>query len=65
MTKEYDNIILVGGCALNCVANPLAGEFFTNVHVPANPGDAGSAVGCVLAHTKQFLDMPMHIPDMT
>lgn len=59
MTKElYDNIILVGGCALNCVANPLAGEFFTNVHVPANPGDAGSAIGCVLAHQKQFLEMP-------
>jgi carbamoyltransferase len=59
MTDElYENIILVGGCALNCVANPIAGEFFTNVHVPANPGDAGSAIGCVLAHQKQFLEMP-------
>jgi carbamoyltransferase len=28
------------------------------VHVPANPGDAGSAIGCVLAHQKQFLEMP-------
>ena len=55
---KYSNIIIAGGCALNCVANPLAGEFFTNVHVPANPGDAGSAIGCVLAQTKQFLDMP-------
>ena len=54
---KYDNIILVGGCALNCVANPLAGLFFKNVHVPANPGDAGSAIGCVLAHRKQFMYM--------
>ena len=54
---KYNNIILVGGCALNCVANPLAGEFFTNVHVPANPGDAGSAIGCVLAHKKEFMYM--------
>ena len=54
---EYENIILVGGCALNCVANPLAGLFFKNVHVPANPGDAGSAIGCVLAHRKEFMYM--------
>ncbi len=54
---KYSNIILVGGCALNCVANPLAELFFKNVHVPANPGDAGSAVGSVLAHTKQFMYM--------
>jgi len=54
---KYENIILVGGCALNCVANPLAGLFFKNVHVPANPGDAGSAIGCVLAHRKEFMYM--------
>ena len=55
---KYSNIIIAGGCALNCVANPLAELFFKNIHVPANPGDAGSAIGCVLAQTKQFLDMP-------
>ena len=55
---NYSSIIIAGGCALNCVANPIAGEFFKNVHVPANPGDAGSAIGCVLAHTKEFLEMP-------
>jgi len=54
---KYENIILVGGCALNCVANRLAGLFFKNVHVPANPGDAGSAIGCVLAHRKEFMYM--------
>tara|TARA_B110000046_G_scaffold64379_1_gene71856 strand:+ start:10345 stop:11829 length:1485 start_codon:yes stop_codon:yes gene_type:complete len=55
---KYNNIIIAGGCALNCVANSLAGLFFENVHVPANPGDAGSAIGCVLAQTKQFMPMP-------
>ena len=54
---KYDSIILAGGCALNCVANPLAELFFKNVHVPANPGDAGSAIGCVLAHWKRFMPM--------
>ena len=54
---KYDSIILAGGCALNCVANPLAELFFKNVHVPANPGDAGSAIGCVLAHWKKFMLM--------
>ena len=54
---KYKNVILVGGCALNCVANPLAQLFFENVHVPANPGDAGSAIGAVLAVKKQFMPM--------
>jgi len=39
------------------VANPLAQLFFKNVHVPANPGDAGSAIGAVLAVKKQFMHM--------
>lgn len=54
---KYNSIVLAGGCALNCVANPLAQLFFENVHVPGNPGDAGSAIGCVLAHWKQFMYM--------
>ena len=54
---KYDSITLAGGCALNCVANPLAELLFKNVHVPANPGDAGSAIGCVLAHWKKFMLM--------
>ena len=54
---KYDSVILVGGCALNCVANPLAQLFFKNVHVPANPGDAGSAIGAVLAVKQEFMPM--------
>jgi carbamoyltransferase len=48
--KNYDskNLVLVGGCALNCVANPIAKKYYKNVWIVPNPGDAGSAVGCVL-----------------
>ena len=52
-SKTSENLVLMGGCALNCVANTLAYKYFDNVWIMPNPGDAGSAVGCVLAHTKQ------------
>jgi carbamoyltransferase len=38
-----DNLILMGGCALNCVANSrIEGK---NLWIMPNPGDAGSALG--------------------
>ena len=49
-----DNLILMGGCALNCVANPLAYRYFNNVYIMPNPGDAGSAIGSVLAHKPHW-----------
>ena len=52
------NLVLMGGCALNCSANHLAYKYFDNVWIMPNPGDAGSAIGCVLAHKKQFMSMP-------
>jgi len=51
-----NKIALAGGCALNCVANDLALEVFTNVWIYPNPGDAGSSVGTVLAYRKQKID---------
>ena len=51
------NLVLMGGCALNCSANHRAYDFFDNVWIMPNPGDAGSAVGCVLAHKKEFMPM--------
>ena len=47
--SNVDKIAIVGGCALNCVANTLAFNFYEHVWIPPNPGDAGSAVGAVLA----------------
>ena len=50
------NIVLMGGCALNCVANRIAYKYFTNVWIMPNPGDAGSSIGCVLDSTKDFIE---------
>jgi len=48
MTQPSANLVLVGGCALNCVANPIAKKYYNNVWIVPNPGDAGSSIGCVL-----------------
>ena len=53
------NLVLMGGCALNCSANRLTGKYFDNTWVYPNPGDAGSAIGAVLAqkpHWKDYTD---------
>ena len=52
------NLVFMGGCALNCSANSILTSDWDNVHIMANPGDAGSAVGCVLAHRKEHMSMP-------
>ena len=52
------NLVLMGGCALNCSANHLAYKYFDKVWIMPNPGDAGSAVGSVLAHKKKHIDWP-------
>jgi len=52
------NLVLMGGCALNCSANSIAYRYFDNVWIMPNPGDAGSAIGSVLAHKKQHMQMP-------
>ena len=46
-------VAIVGGCALNCVANTLAYNFYDSVWVPPNPGDAGSAIGAILSGTRR------------
>jgi carbamoyltransferase len=52
------NLVLMGGCALNCAANSTIYKDWNDVWIMPNPGDAGSAIGCVLAHKKQHMDMP-------
>jgi len=51
------NLILMGGCALNCVANSKIAELgiYDNIWIMPNPGDAGSAIGAVAAYTQQRL----------
>ena len=50
-----DNLVFTGGCALNCAANRLLGKYYDNIWIMPNPGDAGSSIGSVLAHTKKRL----------
>jgi carbamoyltransferase len=50
------NLVLMGGCALNCSANSTIYKDWENVWIMPNPGDAGSAVGAVLAKYKQHIE---------
>lgn len=52
------NLVLMGGCALNCSANSSIYKDWNRVWIMPNPGDAGSAIGAVLAHKKQHMPMP-------
>jgi carbamoyltransferase len=54
------NLVLMGGCALNCSANKYTGKYFDNTWIMPNPGDAGSAIGAVLAHKPQWRIDPRH-----
>lgn len=40
-----DNLVYMGGVALNCLANRNLGEYFENIWIMPNPGDAGSSLG--------------------
>ena len=53
-----DNLVLMGGCALNCSANSIAYDYFKDVWIMPNPGDAGSAIGSVLAHYETHIEFP-------
>jgi carbamoyltransferase len=52
---QSENLVLMGGVALNCVANELIAkeQCFENIWIMPNPGDAGSSLGCILAHTRK------------
>lgn len=47
---EYENLILVGGCALNCLTNSrlVKEKYFKNVFIPPFPNDEGISMGAVL-----------------
>ena len=51
---DSKNLVLMGGCALNCSANRLTGDYFDSTWIMPNPGDAGSAVGAVLAKHPEW-----------
>ncbi len=40
-----NNLVYMGGVALNCAANARIGNYFENIWIMPNPGDAGSSLG--------------------
>jgi len=55
--SDTNKLAIAGGCALNCVANTMAYNLYTDVWIPANPGDAGSSAGAIMAGTKTHTPM--------
>ena len=58
-TKELTgkkNLVYMGGCALNCLANRLISSYFKRHWIMPNPGDAGSSLGAVLAGLKKSIN---------
>jgi carbamoyltransferase len=44
-----NNLVFMGGCALNSSANTLLWNIFSDVWIMPNPGDAGSSLGAAAA----------------
>ena len=49
------NLVVMGGCALNCKANSSATTYYDRVWIMPNPGDAGSSIGAVLANKETHI----------
>lgn len=50
-----NNLVYMGGVALNCSANRRLGECFDHIWIMPNPGDAGSSLGAAaLAYGKRL-----------
>ena len=53
MLGSSKNLVYGGGVALNCLANRLLGEYYDNIWIMPNPGDAGSSLGAAcLGYSK-------------
>ena len=50
------NLVLMGGCALNCAANPISYNHYENVWIMPSPGDSGSSLGSILSYRKKHID---------
>ena len=51
-----NNLVFMGGCALNCSANTLLWNIFNDIWIMPNPGDAGSSLGAAAALYGKHLD---------
>lgn len=50
------NLVFMGGCALNCLANTKLYDIWDKVWIMPNPGDAGSSLGAALAVYGSHVD---------
>jgi carbamoyltransferase len=52
-----EHLVLMGGVALNCVANSVIAKScgFNNIWIMPNPGDAGSSLGAALAYRGKHM----------
>ena len=50
---DTDNLVYMGGCAMNSKANEYEVKAWNRVWSLPNPGDPTSSIGAVLYHTKQ------------
>jgi carbamoyltransferase len=53
---KSDNLVFMGGVALNCVANSLLAKIYPNIHIMPNPGDSGNSIGACAALLEQKLE---------
>jgi len=50
------NLVYGGGVALNCLANRVLGDYFDNIWIVPNPGDAGNSLGAAaLGYGKKLV----------
>lgn len=54
--NNSNNLVFMGGCALNCKANTIISSDWGKVWIMPNPGDAGSSLGAALAHLGDHVD---------
>jgi carbamoyltransferase len=55
---KSNNLVFSGGCALNAVANSKIAKYWDDIWIMPNPGDAGTAVGAILADLKYHIRWP-------
>jgi carbamoyltransferase len=51
-----NNLVFMGGCALNCSANTKLWDVFKDIWIMPNPGDAGSSLGAAAAMYGKHLN---------
>ena len=51
-----NELVFMGGCALNCSANTTLWDIFDDVWIMPNPGDAGSSLGAAAALYGKHLE---------